>query len=396
LRRRPLAASAAVLPRRAAARRPAGAGAARPPPPAAPHQRRPRAVPATRRVDQVDDYHGTKVADPFRWLEDLDGPETAGWVKAQNAVTDAYLAATPGRDAIRDRLTAMWNYPRVSLPWREGGRLFFTKNTGLQKQSPYYTTRGASAADVAGAALVLDPNEISKDGSTSLSMFAPDPTGTYVAYGLSEGGADWRSVRVRRLADGRDLDDRVDWIRYSGVSWTKDGKGFVYTRYPAPPKDAGTGRTLSGASRDPQVYYHRLGTAQSADVALFRYPKEPTWSVGAQVSEDGRWLFANVNRGTDPENHLYVADLRNAQAPNLRAPLVAVDTTMEASFSPVGVVGTTAYVVTNLGAPKYRLVAVDLRPPRGPTGRRSSPRPPTRSPAPCSPAGGCSPTTSST
>jgi prolyl oligopeptidase len=359
--RRSLAASAAILlaaPLAGAQQQPAPATPAAGPTSTARVQ-----YPATRRVDQVDDYHGTRVADPYRWLEDLDGSETAQWIKAQNGVTDAYLAATPGRDAIRDRLTAMWNYPRVSLPWREGGRLFFTKNTGLQKQSPYFTTRGTSAADVAAAALVLDPNEISKDGSTSLSMFAPDPTGTYVAYGLSEGGADWRSVRVRRLADGRDLDDRVDWIRYSGVSWTKDGKGFVYTRYPAPPKDAGTGRTLSGASRDPQVYYHRLGTAQSADVALFRYPKEPTWSVGAQVSEDGRWLFANVNRGTDPENHLYVADLRNAQAPNLRAPLVAIDTTMEASFAPVGVVGQTAYVVTNLGAPKYKLVAVDLRNP---------------------------------
>jgi prolyl oligopeptidase len=319
--------------------------------------------PATRRVDQVDDYHGTKVADPYRWLEDLDGSETAAWIQAQNAVTSAYLAATPGRDAIRERLTAMWNYPRVSLPWREGGRLFFTKNTGLQKQSPFYTTRGTTPADAERAALVLDPNVISQDGSTSLSMFTPDPTGTYVAYGLSAGGADWRSVRVRRLADGRDLDDRVDWIRYSGVSWTKDGKGFFYTRYPTPPKDAGTGKTLSGASRDPVVYYHRLGTAQAADVAVFRYPKEPTWGVGASVSEDGRWLFASVGRGTDPENHLYVADLRNPQAPNVRAALAPVDTTMEASFSPVGVVGHTAYVVTNLGAPRYRLVAIDLRRP---------------------------------
>ena len=319
--------------------------------------------PVTRRADQVDDYHGTKVADPYRWLEDLDGSETAQWVRAQNQVTDAYLAAIPGRDAIRDRLTAMWNYPRVSLPWREGGRLFFTKNTGLQKQSPFYTTRGRTAADAERAALVLDPNVISRDGSTSLSMFVPDPTGTHVAYGLSEGGADWRSVRVRRLADGRDLGDRVDWIRYSGVSWTKDGRGFFYTRYPAPPKDAGAGKTLSGASRDPVVYYHRLGTAQAADAAVFRYPKEPTWGVGAQVSEDGRWLFATVGRGTDPENHLYVADLARPVAPNVRAPLVAVDTTMEASFAPVGVVGQTAYVVTNLGAPKYKLVAVDLRAP---------------------------------
>jgi prolyl oligopeptidase len=370
MRPRSLAAPAAALllaARAAAAQPPARPAAPAPPSPTRSATR--VQYPETRRVDQVDDYHGTKVADPYRWLEDLDAPETTAWVRAQNAVTGAYLAATPGRDAIRERLTAMWNYPRVSLPVREGGRLFFTKNTGLQKQSPYYTTRGSTAADAERAALVLDPNAISRDGSTSLSMFVPDPTGTHVAYGLSQGGADWRTVRVRRVADGRDLEDRVDWLRYSGVSWTRDGKGFFYTRYPAPPEGAGAGRALAGASRDPAVYFHRLGTPQSADVALFRYPKEPTWGVGAVVSEDGRWLFATVGRGTDPENHLYVADLKRPVNPDVRAPLVPVDTTMEASFSPVGVVGHTAYVLTNLGAPRYKVVAVDLRAPGGPHAR---------------------------
>ena len=319
--------------------------------------------PPTQTVDQVDDYHGTRVADPYRWLEDLDAPATAGWIRAQNAVTDAYLAATPGRDALTRRLTAMWNYPRVGLPWREGGRLFFAKNSGLQKQSPYYTATGAAAGAAERATLVLDPNEISKDGATSLSMFTPDPTGTYVAYGLSQGGADWRTVKVRRLADGRDLDDTVAWIRYSGVSWTKDGRGFFYTRYPAPAANAGAGGALSGASRDPRVYYHRLGTAQAADVAIFAYPKEPTWGVGATVSEDGRWLFAYVNRGTDPENMLWVADLGDPKAPDVKAELKAIDRTLDASFAPIGVVGRTLYLHTNLGAPRYRVVAVDLADP---------------------------------
>ncbi len=343
---------------------PAGRTAAAQPSSASPPAR--VQYPATRRVDHVDDYHGARVADPYRWLEDLDGPETKAWIAAQNAVTDAYLAATPGRDAIRDRLTALWNYPRVSLPYREGGRLFFTKNTGLQKQNPYYAAAGDARGAAERAGLVLDPNAISKDGSTSLSMLTPDPTGTYVAYGLSEGGADWRTVHVKRLADGHDTDDVVRWIRYSGVSWTRDGRGFFYTRYPEPggPNGAGlTGRSLAGASRDPVVHYHRLGTAQSADVAVFRYPKEPTWGVGAYVTEDGRWLFATVGRGTDPENHLYVADLGDPKAPNVAAALAPVDTTMTAAFHPVGVVGHTAYVLTNLGAPKYRVVAVDLAAP---------------------------------
>ncbi len=325
--------------------------------------------PTTNTGPQVDDYHGTRVADPYRWLEDLDAPDTKAWVAAQNRVTDDYLAATPGRDAIRDRLTALWNYPRVSLPAREGGRLFFTKNTGLQKQSPFYAASGDASGAAERASLVLDPNAISRDGSTSLSMFVPDPTGTYVAYGLSEGGADWRTVHVKRLAsgdhaDGHDTDDVVRWLRYSGVSWTRDGRGFFYTRYPEPAAPNGSAalsaHSLAGASRDPVVYYHHLGTAQSADVAVFRYPKEPTWGVGAHVTEDGRWLFATVGRGTDPENHLYVADLGDPRAPHVAAPLTPIDVTMEASFSPVGVVGHTAYVLTNLGAPRYRVVAVDL------------------------------------
>ena len=149
--------------------------------------------PETKTVDQVDDYHGTRVADPYRWLEDLDAPTTADWVKAQNAVTFGYLAGIPGRDAIRTRLTEMWNYPRVSLPFREGGRLFFAKNSGLQRQSPYYMTTGRTPDD---AALVLDPNAISADGAVALSRFNPDPTGRYVAYGLSEGGADWVTLHV--------------------------------------------------------------------------------------------------------------------------------------------------------------------------------------------------------
>ena len=314
--------------------------------------------PTTKTVDQVDEYHGTRVADPYRWLEDLDGADTKAWIAAQNGVTDAYLAATPGREQIQQRLTALWNYPRVSLPFREGGRLFFTKNTGLQKQSPWYVADGAPAGAAERARLVIDPNEISKDGATQLSRFSPDPSGRYVGYGLSGGGADWVTMKVKRLADGRDLDDTVEWLRYSSVSWTQDGEGFFYTRYPAPPKEAG--KTLANASRDPKVHYHRLGTAQAADVEIFSYPKEPTWGVGAFVSEDGRWLFASVSRGTDPENHLLVADLNDPKRPNVRAELRPIDVTMQASFSPVGVVGGTAYVLTNLDAPKYRVIAVDL------------------------------------
>jgi len=311
--------------------------------------------PVTRAASTVDVYHGTRVADPFRWLEDLDAPATQEWVKAQNALAFGYLAQLPRRDAIKQRLTELWNYPRQSVPFREGGRLFYTKNTGLQRQSPYFVR------DAKGERLVLDPNAISADGSTALSRFAPDPTGKYLAYGLSFGGADWVELRVRDLATGKDLDDKVEWVRYSGVSWTKDGRGFFYTRYPEPPKEAG--KTLSNASRDPRVYYHRLGTAQTADVKVFDHPAQPEWGVGASVSEDGRWVFYYVNRGTDPENQLHVADLGDPRRPNVTAPARPITTELDASYAPVGNVGSTIYVQTNLDAPRYRIIAIDATKP---------------------------------
>lgn len=318
--------------------------------------------PPTRTVEQVDNYHGIRVADPYRWLEDIGAVEARAWIEAQNALTADYLAAVPGRDAIGARLTAMWNHQRVSVPSREGGRLFFTKNSGLQRQPSYYMASGPARGAVERATLILDPNDLSLDGAAQLSLFVPDPTATYAAYGLSRSGSDWRTVKIRRLEDGRDLDDVIDWIRYSGVSWTGDGMGFFYTRYPAPAGEiAGA---PPGPPRDAAVYYHRLGTRQSADVIIFQYPQEPAWRVAASVSADGRWLFAFVGRGTATENHLYLADMGCATAPNIHAQLQPVDTTFDASFWPIAVIGRRLYLVTNLDAPRYKVVVVDFADPR--------------------------------
>lgn len=180
----------------------------------------------------VDDYHGTRIADPYRWMESLESAQTAAWVTAQNAVTFRYLESLPLRDAFKARITELWNYPKVGIPFREGGRLWYRKNSGLERQSPFYSRRSLDDA----ATLVMDPNTMSADGSVQLASLVPSPDGKLLAYTTAEGGADWQVVRVRDLATGKDLGDEVRWMRFSGLSWTKDGKGFYYSRFPEPPK----------------------------------------------------------------------------------------------------------------------------------------------------------------
>ena len=313
------------------------------------------AYPATSRGTVEDDFHGTKVADPYRWLEDQNAKATADWVSAQNAVTFSYLGTLPGRELIKKRLTELTNYARVSVPFIEGGRLFFRENSGLQKQSPLFAARSITDR----ARVVLDPNAISADGSTALAQVAPSPDGRYLAYALSEGGADWQRIVVRELATARDLADTVRWMRFSGISWTKDGGGFFYSRYPERPR----GDVLSMALRDQKLYYHRVGTAQGADQLIFERPDLPTWFVGGRVTEDGRWLFVTMTEGTDPANLLFVADLGNPGRPNVRAPLTALVEQADADYTPLGTVGSTLYLRTDLNAPKRKIVAVDLRHP---------------------------------
>jgi len=188
--------------------------------------------PATRTVDTVDDYNGVKVADPYRWLEAIDSQEVAEWVQEENAVTMPYLAALPGRDALKQRITALYNYERTSVPFWEGGRWWYNKNAGLQKQNVWY-----SRVELTGAEqMILDPNRLSPDGSTALSDFTPSPDGKHHTIGLSEGGSDWITLHVRDLNTGKNTADAIKWVKFSGTSWTKDGQGFFYSRFPEPPK----------------------------------------------------------------------------------------------------------------------------------------------------------------
>ena len=310
------------------------------------------AYPQTKTVDQVDDYFGKKVADPYRWMEDLNAPDVAQWVKAENAVTEQYLGTLPMRERFRSRITELWNYPKVGLPFREAGKLFYTKNTGLQRQSVWYARATLDAPET----LVIDPNVLSPDGSVALSLFVPSPDGRHFAYGLSQGGSDWSTVYVRDLATGKQLADTIKWLKFSGVSWTKDGGGFFYSRFPAPVE----GKELQNAVRDQKLYYHKLGTPQSSDRLIYERKDHPEWFVFGSSSDDGRFEFIRVVNGTDPHNRLYVLDVGNPMHPNVAAPVKILFDKPDAAYSPIGNVGPTIYLSTDYSAPKYRIVAFDV------------------------------------
>ena len=303
----------------------------------------------------VDDYHGTPVPDPYRWMEDLDATATADWVAAQNAVTESYLATLPLRQHFLDRLTALWNYPRVSLPVTEGGRLFYARNTGLQRQAPIFMRASPTAAP----RLVLDPNTISEDGSTSLAQHAPSPDATLFAYALSKGGADWQTIKIRDIQTGEDLADEVHWMRFSNLSWTKDAKGFFYSRYPEPPKHKVLEAALSGQA----LYYHRVGTPQAADILVYERKDLAGWLINGTVTEDGRYLLITMAEGSGNQNRLYYADLSDSKAPDISAevqPLIEAD---DAEYAPIGNVGPVLYLRSDKDAPNRKVIAVDLRSP---------------------------------
>jgi prolyl oligopeptidase len=311
--------------------------------------------PPTPKGDVIDDYGGVKVPDPYRWMEALDSKQVADWVKAQNAVTEPYLASLPLRKHFNDRLTELWNYVRVGVPDIEQGRLFYARNTGLQRQSPVFMRTSVGAPPV----LVIDPNAISEDGSVSLSQWKVSPDAKLLAYALSEGGADWETTKVRDLATGRDLPDDVRWMRFSDLSWTKDGKGFFYSRYPEPPKN----KVLEAALANHALYYHRVGTPQSQDVLIYRRPDLASWIIDGSVTEDGRYLLITMYKGAENKNRLYYADLGTPLAPKVNAavkPIVELD---DAEYAPIGNSGSTIFLRTDLDAPNRRIIAVDVQHP---------------------------------
>lgn len=316
----------------------------------------PPTYPTTRRAATTDTLHGVEVADPFRWLESLNSPETAEWIASQNRVSGKYLASLPQRAAFKDRLTALWNYPRVTLPTRlANGVLFYRRNSGLQKQFVVLARSSPSTPPK----VILDPNVLSPDGSTALSAFEPSPDGRHVAYALSEGGADWQEVKIRRVRGGDDFDETLHWVRFSGLSWTRDGKGFYYSRFP----EVRGGDKLSAALEHHALYYHRLGTPQGDDVLVYERRDLPTWFINGEVSEDGRYLFVYMSRGADARNRLYLADLGDPKAPNISAPIRPLIEDDDGEYSVIGNQGSTIFLRTDLDAPRRRVVAISLQRP---------------------------------
>jgi prolyl oligopeptidase len=311
-------------------------------------------VPKTQAGATVDDYHGTRIADPYRWLEDTDAAATKVWIDAQNCVTFAFLEQIPEREDLKRRLTTIWDYPKFGVPFKEGGRYFFTKNDGLQNQSVLYTQRTLDDAP----RVLLDPNALSEDGTVALSALSISDDAALMAYATSAAGSDWQEFKVRDVATGRDRSDHLRWVKFSGASWTNDGKGFFYSRYPAP-----EGAALQSVNRDMKLYYHVVGTDQSADVLVYERPDQPDWGFGAGVTEDGRYLVNSVWLGTDRRNRVFYADLGDQMRPELRAQTVELLNDFDAGYGFVGNDGPVFYFWTDLDAPRGRLIAVDTRNP---------------------------------
>ena len=315
---------------------------------AAPKPRKPKsAYPKAPTSNQVDDYHGTKVADPYRPLENPDSPETRAWIEKQNERTEAYLASAEDRPAIRERLTRLWNFERYSPPFREGGRYFYTKNDGLQNQAVLYTKTTLEGEPKT----LLDPNVLSPDGTVALTDYQVSKDGKHLAYGVAFSGSDWNDWRVRNVETGVDTQDLVRWVKFSSVTWTADSKGFFYGRYEQPKE----GTELEAVLKNQRLYYHRLGTPQGSDVLVYERPDEPELGFGPTVTDDGRYLVLFVWQGTDRRNRLYVRDLSEPNAPFLK-----LFDAFDAGYTYVGNDGPTFFVRTDLDAPKGRLVSVNL------------------------------------
>jgi len=313
------------------------------------------AYPATTRDDVVNNYFGTKVAAPYEWMENLDSPAVKQWVDDENKLTFSYLDKIPQRDAVRQRLKQLWNYEKVSVPKMQAGRLFFSKNTGLQNQSVVFEQDGPGGKPQE----LLDPNTLSPNGDIALLNYQPSDNGKLLAYALSQGGSDWETLHVRDLNDGKTLSDEVRYVKFSGISWTKDDKGFFYSRYPAPP----AGAVISDRVHDQALYYHVLGAPQSNDKLIYARPDLPEWIVGSQVSEDGRYLFIVLVNGTSPNNELYYADLGDPKHPDIGASIKPLFTKNDAAYYPIGNLDDSIFLQTTRDAPRDRIVSFKLAAP---------------------------------
>ncbi len=318
--------------------------------------------PATTVVDHEDDYHGVRVADPYRWLEELNAPETRAWIEAQNALTYGFLEQIPEREAIRERLTELWDYAKQSTPFKRGGRYFQMRNSGLQNQDVLYVM---DTPDAEGR-ILLDPNALSEEGTVALSAIAVSWDGRWLAYATSAAGSDWMTWRVREIETGEDLPEALDWAKFTGAAWLPDNAGFLYGRYAAPEE----GQEYAAANYNQMIYYHRAGTPQSEDVLVYARPDHKEWGFEPRVTEDGRFIILHVWEGTDRRNRIFYRELHGSEAPeDLREGWVELIPELEAGYEFVGNTGAELYFLTDRAAPRGKVVAVDVSDPEEPRWR---------------------------
>ncbi|MBL9134325.1 MAG: S9 family peptidase [Verrucomicrobiales bacterium] len=303
--------------------------------------------PATRKDAVVEDLHGTPVADPYRWLEDDNAPETKSWVEAQNQVTFRYLESIPQRNAISNRLTQLWNFERWGTPTRRGDRYFVSRNNGLQNQAVVYSM-GTLDGEMQE---LLDPNKLSSDGTVALAGAALSDDGKRFAYGIARSGSDWQEWRVREVATGKDLPDFVNWVKFSAASWAKDGSGFFYSRYDEPKQD----EKLTKANYFHKLYFHRLGTPQSSDTLIYQRADKKEWNFNGTVTDDGRYLVITATEGTDPRNRVLYKDL---SAPGGKVTELLMD--FDADYTFLDNDGPVFWFRTDLDAPRARVIAIDV------------------------------------
>jgi prolyl oligopeptidase len=303
--------------------------------------------PNTNQVAQSDNYHGVEVKDPYRWLEDPDSEPTKAWVQAQNEVTNSYLAGISVRDQLQQRLTQLWDYEKYSSPFKRGQSYFYFKNDGLQNQSVLYTLK---SLDDEGQVL-LDPNTLSADGTVALSGLSISDDGQWMAYGLSTAGSDWVEYRVRNIATREDTVDHLQWIKFSGASWTKDNQGFFYSRYDEPKEET----KLEDVNYYQKLYYHRLGTPQAEDTLIYHRPDQKEWGFSGEVTEDGKYLIISVWLGTDRKNLVFYKNLEQSDSE-----IVELISEFAASYSVIDNDGDNFWLRTDLDAPRGRVIAIDL------------------------------------
>jgi prolyl oligopeptidase len=311
---------------------------------------KPMTYPEARKGEVIDTYHGVQVADPYRWLEDPDSDESRAWIDAQNEITFDFLKSIRQRKRIEKRLTKLWNYEKYGVPFKRGGKYFYTKNDGLQNQSVLYVVEDLDDKP----RVLIDPNTFSEDGTVSLGGYAITDDGKYIAYSKSVGGSDWRTWYVRDIVTGKDLDDEVKWSKFSGAAWKKDGSGFYYSRYDAPDDDD----KLQSVNEFQKLYFHKLGTPQTQDQLVYQDMQHGDWGFYGSVSDDGRYLIITVSKGTERMNQLYYKDLSDPGAQVVK--LIDVH---EAQYGFIDNDGPIFWFFTDYQAPRGRVIAIDINNP---------------------------------